>query len=204
MSCSTSEVFVLLDGRIIVKWGLIISPTVVDQLIKVVLLKNTGILPLGGVHKIFIENINPETAGRFGQVVDTPEAADYAILRLSAPFDPRDGMLENFFHAGDLDFKGAELDRIIGICETVPTIIDIYLERPAVIPEIAEKCAGLTANFGANDGALLDVIFGKFNPTGKLPYELPSSMEAVRSQKEDTPYDSENPLFPYGHGLGYG
>jgi len=51
---------------------------------------------------------------------------------------------------------------------------------------------------------LLDVVFGKFNPTGKLPFELPSSMEAVRKQKEDVPYDSENPLFEFGFGLSYG
>jgi beta-glucosidase len=34
-----------------------------------------------------------------------------------------------------------------------------------------------------------------------LPFEIPSSMEAVRKQKEDLPYDSEDPLFPFGHGL---
>jgi beta-glucosidase len=32
---------------------------------------------------------------------------------------------------------------------------------------------------------------------------MPSSMEAVRNQKEDVPYDSENPLFPFGFGLSY-
>jgi beta-glucosidase len=50
---------------------------------------------------------------------------------------------------------------------------------------------------------LLDVIFGKINPSAKLPFEMPSSMEAVRLQKEDVPYDSGNPLFPYGFGLSY-
>jgi beta-glucosidase len=72
-----------------------------------------------------------------------------------------------------------------------------------VIPEIAGKCAALIANFGAHDAAFLEVIFGNFNPTAKLPFELPSSMEAVRQQKEDLPYDSENPLFPFGFGLSY-
>ena len=79
----------------------------------------------------------------------------------------------------------------------------IHLDRPAVLPEIAEKSAGLLAEFGASDAAVLDVIFGRFKPTGKLPFELPSSMEAVRNQKEDLPYDSANPLFPFGHGLTY-
>ena len=111
--------------------------------------------------------------------------------------------MERFFHAGDLDFKEPEKTRILNILNKVPTVVDIYLERPAVIPEIAEKSAALLGNFGANDGAVLDVIFGKFAPQGKLPFELPSSMEAVRKQKEDMPHDSENPLFEFGHGLSY-
>jgi hypothetical protein len=36
-----------------------------------------------------------------------------------------------------------------------------------------------------------------------LPFELPSSMEAVTIQKEDLPYDSTNPLFKFGFGLSY-
>ena len=53
------------------------------------------------------------------------------------------------------------------------------------------------------DAAVLDVIFGRFTPSGKLPFELPSSMEAVQQQKEDLPYDSVNPLYPFGFGLTY-
>lgn len=82
-------------------------------------------------------------------------------------------------------------------------MVAIYLDRPAVIPEIAAQCAGLLADFGANDAAVLDVVFGRFNPGGKLPFEMPSSMESVREQKEDLPYDSENPRFPFGFGLSY-
>ena len=48
-----------------------------------------------------------------------------------------------------------------------------------------------------------DIIFGEFNPTAILPFEMPSSMEAVEKQFEDVPYDSENPLYPFGHGLSY-
>jgi beta-glucosidase len=59
------------------------------------------------------------------------------------------------------------------------------------------------AEFGASDAAVLDVIFGRFNPSGRLPFELPASMEAVRQQKEDLPHDSLNPLFPFGFGLSY-
>jgi beta-glucosidase len=85
----------------------------------------------------------------------------------------------------------------------VPTIVVIYLDRAAVIPEISREAKGLLADFGASDAAVLDVVFGRAKPEGKLPLELPSSMEAVRNQKEDVPYDSENPLYPYGFGLSY-
>ena len=81
--------------------------------------------------------------------------------------------------------------------------MDIYLDRPAVIPEISKAAKALLANYGASDAAVLDVIFGKANPEGKLPFELPSSMEAVRNQKEDLPHDSKDPLYPFGFGLSY-
>lgn len=173
----------------------------------IVLLKNgvdRRVLPLAGRPKLYVEGMSAETVAQYGAVVESPSQADFAILRLAAPYEPRQGFLERFFHSGDLDFKEPERSRILGVLGQVPTIVDIYLERPAVIPEIAQASAALLANFGASDAALLDVLFGRFAPTGKLPFELPSSMEAVRAQKEDMPYDSENPLFAFGFGLGYG
>ena len=170
----------------------------------IVLLKNDGGLPLSGRPKIYVENIKPELAAHYGDVVDNPAAADFAILRLRTPFEPRSRIfLENFFHAGDLDFKEPELSRILDIAKQVPTIFDIYLERAAVFPEIATASAGLVANFGASDAAVLDVIFGRFKPSAKLPFELPSSMDAVRAQHPDVPHDSGDPLFEYGFGLTY-
>jgi len=161
------------------------------------------VLPLSGKPKIYIEGMNPETAGQYAQVVSDPSEADFAILRLNAPYEKRKGFLDSLFHAGDLDFKIPEKERILSILDKAPTIVDMYFERPAVIPEINEKCAALLGSFGANDASVLDVIFGRFNPGGKLPFEIPSSMEAVREQKEDLPYDSENPLYPFGFGLTY-
>lgn len=47
------------------------------------------------------------------------------------------------------------------------------------------------------------MFMGKFKPSGKLPFELPSSMEEVLNQKEDMPYDTKNPLYKFGAGIGY-
>ena len=111
-------------------------------------------------------------------------------------------MIESFFHAGDLDFKQPELDpRCSSSRGRVPTVLVLHLERPAVIPELAAACAAVVAVFGASDEAVLDVLFGRAQPEGRLPFELPSSMAAVREQLPDVPHDSRDPLFPFGHGL---
>ena len=112
-------------------------------------------------------------------------------------------MLEQMLHQGYLDFQEPELGRLLGIMKAKPTIVAISLDRPAVMPEIAEAAAGILGLFGVSDEIVLEAVFGRFNPTGKLPFELPSSMEAVRNQHEDVPYDSENPIFPFGFGLSY-
>ncbi|MEZ4967571.1 MAG: glycoside hydrolase family 3 N-terminal domain-containing protein [Saprospiraceae bacterium] len=171
------------------------------------LLKNEAkTLPLQtGSVKIYVKNVDPAVAAQYGQVVNDPKEADFAILRLNTPWYPVEtkNPFALGFHHGDLDFKGAEKDSILQLLAAVPTIVDIYLDRPAVIPEINAKARALLANYGASDAALLDIIFGKAKPGGKLPFELPSSMEAVRKQKEDVPHDSENPLYPFGAGLSY-
>lgn len=170
-----------------------------------VLLKNGMIgtakaLPLKTGLKIYTQGFDKKVAAQYATVADKPEDADVAIIRLDAPFQPREGFIEGMFHHGDLDFKDPKKKEILDLLQKVPTIVNLYLDRPAVVPEIAAASAGLIANFGATDAALLDVIFGKSASSGKLPVELPSSMDAVRGQKEDVPYDSKEPLFPVWFG----
>lgn len=168
--------------------------------------KGKKLLPLPtGTLKLYVQNIRPEVAAQYGQVVNDPKQADLAIIRLKTPWYPVETQnpFARGFHHGDLDFKGAQKDSILQLLKTVPTVVDMYLDRPAVIPEISAGAKALLANYGASDAALLDVLFGKAKPEGKLPFELPSSMEAVRAQKEDVPYDSKHPLYKFAFGLNY-
>jgi len=170
------------------------------------LLKNEDhILPLQKRPKVFVKNMEPASAAQYAEVVATPDEAEFAILRLQTPWIPVETQnpFALGFHHGDLDFKGEAKAEILTLLQAVPTIVVLYLDRPAVIPEISSGAKALLADYGASDAAVLDVIFGKAKPEGKLPFELPSSMEAVRHQKADVPYDSENPLYPFGYGLSY-
>ena len=170
------------------------------------LLKNDDqVLPLHGRPKLFIKNMDSSVAAHYAEIVGTPEEAELAILRLQTPWVPVEtkNPLARAFHHGDLDFKEPMKSEILDLLQTVPTIVVLYLDRPAVIPEIAEAAKALVGEYGAGDEAVLDVLFGKAKPEGKLPFELPSSMEAVRHQKADVPYDSEHPLFAFRYGLTY-
>ncbi len=170
------------------------------------LLKNDKTLPLSkNKWKVYIENIDSAIVANYATVVEKPEAADFAIIRINTPWYPADSKVPfaKGFHHGDLDFKGAEKTRILKLLKTVPTIVDLYLDRPAVVPEIAQAAKALIADYGASDQSVCEVLFGNASPKGKLPFELPSSMEAVKNQKTDVPYDSENPLYKFGFGLSY-
>lgn len=156
--------------------------------------------------KLYVEGFNAAYVEDRGYtVVEDPAAADYALLRLRTPYDPRPGGFERNYHTGTLEFNTTEKDRHAELFATVPTIVDIYLERPAAIPEIADGAAALLANFGSGPEAFLDVVFSVdgYGPQGKLPFDLPRSNAAVEASREDVPFDTENPVFRFGHGLSY-
>ncbi|KAF1846247.1 glycoside hydrolase family 3 protein [Cucurbitaria berberidis CBS 394.84] len=172
------------------------------------LTNNDDVLPLKADEnaKFYIEGLNKTyLEERNLQVVETPAEADFALLRLQAPYVPRPGGFEANYHAGSLEYNATEKARQAAIYAAVPTIVDIYLDRPAIIPEIADAATALIANFGASSQAFLDVVFGVdgSRPLGKLPFDLPRSLAAVEANKEDVPFDTENPVFRYGDGLSY-
>lgn len=170
-----------------------------------VLLKNeNNILPLKKEAKIFIEGLDKKVAEQFATIVSDPSEADFIILKLFTPFDERNEyFLEKFFHQGRLDFTEKEKSKYIKLLETKPTITVMNLERPAIIPEINAATKSLIADFDCSDDIIMELIFGQFQPSGKMPFELPSSVEAVEKQKEDMPYDSDKPLYPFGFGKSF-
>jgi beta-glucosidase len=182
-----------------------------SQMRAMTLLKNCVVdslpaLPLQkGATRVYVEGLDAAAVSPHAVVADSPEDAEVAILRISTPWYPveTDNPFARGFHHGDLDFKGARKSEILDLLQTVPTIVVVYLDRPAVIPEIVAGAIAVVADFGASDRAVADVLFGLAEPGGELPFELPSSMEAVQNQHPDAPSDSANPLFEIGFGLKY-
>ncbi|HEX4950814.1 MAG TPA: glycoside hydrolase family 3 N-terminal domain-containing protein [Blastocatellia bacterium] len=199
----------------------------------IVLLKNANhVLPLKKGLRMYVEGLDTAVAAQYGYVsTNNPDDADVCIVRVSATGGggrgqgggrggagggrggfagggrPGGGGPGGGFGGGgqpvDLTIPAARLTPVRALMQKKPTIIVMQFDSPYVIPELANESAALLATFGVSDEALFDVLMGKFNPTGKLPFELPASMEAVRAQLEDVPYDSKAPLFKFGAGLSY-
>ena len=117
-------------------------------------------LPLRRGIKVYSEGAAVDVLASYATVVADPSEADVAILRLKAPWEPSGlGGFVDLFHGGSLEFEPDELDRLVRICEALPTVIDLYLERPAVLGPLGSAAAAIIGNFGIDEGALLDVLF---------------------------------------------
>jgi beta-glucosidase len=158
--------------------------------------------------KVYLYGVAAKAAEDAGFVVVTdPAQADIAIIRAPAPFESEH---PNFFfgsrqHEGRLTFteKDAAYVELARVGPLVPTVFLTTLERPLILTNVRKYATALLGDFGISDEPLFGLVAGKFSPNGHLPFELPSSAEAVKQQKSDQPHDSQSPLFPFGFGLHY-
>ena len=119
----------------------------------------------------------------------------------------------------DLGLTGVQLELVQAVYATgTPVVIVLVNGRPLATPWIVEHVpaiveAWLPGEEGAE--AVADVLFGDYNPGGKLPITLPVHVGQVpiyygvkpsggRSHWKETYVDCSNkPLFPFGYGLSY-
>jgi beta-glucosidase len=169
-----------------------------------VLLKNElKTLPLSKNAKIYVQGFNKQVAKNFGLVVENLDSCDYAIIHLGTPFSPpkSNSMLENYIRQGTLDYDSATVNKVGAIMKVKPTILVCNLERPAILTAFNPLAKVILVDFKVSDEVVFSTLFGQTPPSGKLPFELPSSMQAVVQQKEDMSHDSKQPLYQIGFGL---
>lgn len=169
----------------------------------VLLTNKQQVLPLKKGLKVYAEGFDKKKLAGYVNIVDHIQDADLVILHLHTPYSapPVKSMMDSYFHQGRLDFDDSTKTVILDKLKAKPAVVVINLERPAVIPEIVENALAVLADFNVDDQVILSTLFGQTPPSGKLPYELPSSMKEVQKQKEDVPYDTHQPLFRFGYGL---
>lgn len=155
-------------------------------------------LPLTGPLRIHVQGLDA-AALPAGWTEAEPADADIAIVRLAAPFEPRDHyFLESGMEQGSLDFDPAIVEELRTLAALTPLVVAVTLSRPAILTPIAEFATALVGDFGASDHALVDALTGVVLPEGRLPFELPRSMQAVVDSHPDVAGGTVDPLYPAG------
>ena len=155
-------------------------------------------------------NIYKANGNEAVEFVATPEAADMIVIWITpgskSLFDSDGGALSVL-----LSKSAVDVNYINELTKKKPTILAVNYTNPWVINEIYNaqtipNIKGVIATFGTTTDALIDVITGKFNPTGKMPFTTPSSEQAVQENKTDIPGSKESKtysLFKINEGLSY-
>ena len=176
-----------------------------------VLLKNDSTLPLEKNINIFVDGFNAKSIVH-GNVVSDIKDADVIVSYVHTVFNGNqpsgidrlvDNVLSSIFPNQDLNFSPEILEKLEEFSSIKPLIVIVDLNRPAILDSINQMSSALVGTFGVDESVIFETLFGESKPTGKLPFEIPSSMKEVNEQLEDVPDDTMNPTFKFGFGLTY-
>lgn len=186
----------------------------------VVLLRNgKEVLPLKPKTKVYFEKymvsrgeenphivIVPEQNKWNLEFVNSAEKADVVVLWLI----PNTGGLFNSKKTEiniELSKNNIDVDYVNKIKAQKPTVIAINFSNPWIISEIDNGNANtILATFGTTTEALIDILSGNFNPTGKMPFSVPALRKTVLNNLADVPGSLEPEgyaVFKFNDGISY-
>ncbi|MFT4170871.1 MAG: glycoside hydrolase family 3 N-terminal domain-containing protein [Dysgonomonas sp.] len=90
-----------------------------------------------------------------------------------------------------------------------PVIVVVNISRGMVFNEFEGRVDAILARFSVGEQPVLDIISGKYEPSGLLPMQMPANMSTVEKQLEDVPFDmechkdSEGNVYDFGYGLNW-
>jgi beta-glucosidase len=162
--------------------------------------------------------LNDEADDRrlIAEAVETAKASDAVLLVIGGNEDTsREAWAES--HLGDrdsLELVGRQNDLVRAVLAAgKPTAVLLIGGGPFSIGYVAESVPAVLEGFylGEETGtAVADVLFGDYNPGGKLPVtfprsagQLPAYYNRKPSAKRGYLFTTTDPLFPFGHGLSY-
>jgi beta-glucosidase len=114
-----------------------------------------------------------------------------------------------------LELLGHQRALIDGVAASgKPFVLVLIQSKPHILPESAARAGAIVQCFNpgmAGGTALVQALFGDYNPSGKLTISHPRHVgqqpvfySQVRGQHGDRYADlTQEPLFPFGHGLSY-
>ena len=164
--------------------------------------------------------INTTDRSGFAEAIEAAKKADVVIMALG----------ETAYMSGecrsyaDISLKGLQLELLREIKKTgKPVILTLFNGRPLVLTDVVEHTDAILNCWllGSQSGyAIADVLFGDYNPSGKLPASFPYHVGQIpiyyEQMNSGRPYDPNPtgfsskyrdipnaPLFAFGFGLSY-
>lgn len=163
-------------------------------------------------------NINDDTVEWISEAVKVAQKSDVVILALGEAAQ----MSGEAASRSSIELPGVQLELAKALEKTGKPIVVVLMNgRPLAINWLDENIPSILETWflGTQAGhAIADVIFGSYNPSGKLPVTFPQSVGQVPifynnkntgRPRSDEKYTSKyldisnEPLYPFGYGLSY-
>lgn len=161
-----------------------------------------------------------EAKDRFAEAVISAEQADLVVmcLGLDATIEGEEGDAGNEYASGDklgLRLPGLQQELLEKVAATGKPMVLLLSAGSAIDLSWAQESESVDAILdtwypGARGGkAIVDILFGDYSPSGKLPVTFYSSTDSLSdfedySMKNRTyRYTTDNILYPFGYGLKY-
>ncbi len=145
------------------------------------------------------------------QLVNSLEQADFALVWLRPSINQRPE--HDYCDIVLSKLTGVDVARVKQIEAVKPTVLVINMITPWVINDVEPGAAAVLATFDVKAEAVLDVVRGRFNPVGKLPFTVPADAAAVEKNASDIPGYAEafeyayrsaaKDKYTFGFGLSY-
>lgn len=196
---------------------------------------STGMFGFGGSEPRWDYPVSLDIIGKYGELTENPDEADYAIVFINSPDggtgystdDVKAGgngyvpislqygeykavearavslaggdPLEDFTNRSYKDktvkaSNSTDLDLVLDTKKAMgdkPMVVVVDVSKPMVFSEFEKKADAIVLSFGVQGQAVMDIVSGKSEPSGLLPFQMPANMKTVEQQFEDVPRDME-------------
>ena len=168
-----------------------------------------------------------------GAPVDTADTAGFAAARTAASeadavvlvLGERENMSGEASNRASIELPGSQRDLALAVIRAAankPVVVVLMNGRSLAIPELAQEAPAIVESWflgNQHGNAVADVLFGDYNPGGKLPVTFPRATGQIplyyNHRNTGRPADPGNhytskyldlpwtPLYPFGYGLSY-
>lgn len=163
-------------------------------------------IDIGGtsILRAFQNRLGAENVTHYADATQIP--ADLAGQTVIVVIGEKSGTHEPSWGTANLEFPEDQVALMQALDAAGANVVAVVLmNRAYVMTNVVEMCDSVLLAYrpGVTCGAdaVVGALYGETPITGRLPFQIPRSMEQVLAQREDLPKDIVDPLFEYGFGI---